>query len=80
VTPLRPTKGSGEWELIEDEDIKEGSESATRRMRKTAARIHRLTSRTPKSNAAMTDPSEDHEETESENDGMNDGATGTKNQ
>jgi hypothetical protein len=32
------------------------------------------------SNAAMTDPSEDHEETNNENDGMNDRTTGTKNQ
>jgi hypothetical protein len=32
------------------------------------------------SNAAMTDPSEDHEDTESENDGMNDRTTRTKNQ
>jgi hypothetical protein len=31
------------------------------------------------SNAAMTDPSEDHEETESENDGMHDRTTGNKN-
>jgi hypothetical protein len=35
---------------------------------------------TAQSNAAMTDPSEDHEETESENDGMNDRTTGNKNE